>query len=86
MQENERGKNYWQFNYSLLQDKDYVKVVKYVIKETIETYKSNNNNNNIRNGDNISKDNAQFAINDQLLLEILGIAITPRNHFSLTEI
>ena len=67
LHENERGREYWKFNNTLLKDKDYVNVVKLQIQETINLYsrnKFNNNNNNV-----------EFRINDQLFLETLLMVI-----------
>ena len=81
LNQNERGTSYWKFNNSLLKDKDYIQLVKKSIKEVTDTYKihnnqqnrdtsdNNNNNNNESNGENA------YSINDQLLLEMILLAI-----------
>ena len=65
-QENNSGKGYWKFNNSLLKDKKYVDSIKKVIEDVKQTYGTN-----IRPGENISNQNLQFSINDQLFLETL---------------
>ena len=69
-QENNRGKGYWKFNNSLLKDKKYVDTIKKVIEDVKQTYGTN-----IRPGENISNQNLQFSINDQLFLETLLMII-----------
>ena len=98
LNQNERGKSYWKFNNSLLNDKDYIQLVKKSVEEVKNTYKivniqqnrvnldnnnnNNNNNNNSNNNDNnnIFNNNNNnihntYSINDQLLLEMILLAI-----------
>ena len=63
---NERGHGYWKFNNSLLNNKDYIKLVKDTIQEVIDTYKTND-------AQVINK--IGFSINDQLFLETLLMII-----------
>ena len=49
-----------------LKNKDYIKLVKYTIQETIDTYKTNEKH---------AINNIEFSINDQLFLETLYMFI-----------
>ena len=83
--QNERGRSYWKFNNSLLKDKDYIKlvkqsIVKQSIKEVTNTYKINNNmqdtvNLEENNNENEAIEEDSYPINDQLLLEMIILAI-----------
>ena len=70
--DSERGRGYWKFNYTLLKDKDYVSLIKNTIDDVKKTYISNENN---LNHGNISNEEIQFHINDQLFLETLLMMI-----------
>ena len=61
----ERGRGYGKFNNTLLKDKDYVSLIKNTrtIDDVKKTYVSNENN---LNHGNISNEEIQFNINDQL--------------------
>ena len=61
-----RGRGFWKFNSSLLQDKDYVDIVKNVIKETVEKYSINVNSSN---------NNCNFDVDDQTFFEMLKLEI-----------
>lgn len=90
LNQNERGRGYWKFNNSLLRDNDYIQLVKKTIEEVKNTYKidiilGNNNENNISNSSNTNYNNnndkngnnkeKEYTINDQLLLEMILVAI-----------
>ena len=71
-----------EFNNSLLKDKDYIKLVKQSIKEVTNTctYKINNNmqdtvNLEENNNENEAIEEDSYTINDQLLLEMIILAI-----------
>ena len=70
--DSERGRGYWKFNNTLLKDKDYVSLIKNTIDDVKKTYVSNENN---LNHGNISNEEIQFHINDQLFLETLLMMI-----------
>ena len=70
--DSERGRGYWKFNNTLLKDKDYVSLIKNTIDDVKKTYVSNENN---LNHGNISNEEIQFNINDQLFLETLLMMI-----------
>lgn len=70
-QDTERGKGYWKFNNTLLKDKKYIDQVKNTIKEVKTTYCINNEN----NIEQMSNDDLNFNINDQLFLETLLMMI-----------
>ena len=70
--DSERGRGYWKFNNTLLKDKDYVSLIKNTIDDVTKTYVSNENN---LNHGNISNEEIQFHINDQLFLETLLMMI-----------
>lgn len=85
--EQARGKEYWEFNNSLLKDKNYIKIVKDTINEVLSLHvketngglKNTNNNNNsngsMNNNNNSNYHNKEFIINDQLLLETILMMI-----------
>ena len=78
LNKNDRGRSYWKVNNSLLKDREYIQLVKKVIVDVTNTYRVNNNqqhrenlnNNNENDDDNTDNENA-YAINDQLLLEMI---------------
>ena len=72
LQDSKRGRSYWKFNNSLLEDKKYIEQVKNTIKEVKTTYLINNQNNNI---EDISDYDLNFNIGDQLFLETLLMMI-----------
>ena len=59
-----RGRGVWKFNNSLLNDPEYVNIVKTTIQETIDQYKTEEHGENTR-----------FSINDQLFWETLKLMI-----------
>ena len=63
-----RGRAYWKFNNTLLKDKDYVSLIKNSIDDVKKTYVSNEIN---LNHGNISNEEIQYNINNQLILETL---------------
>ena len=69
LNENERGRGYWKFNNSLLKDQKYIKLVKDIISEVIQTYSPNNSSGNVENQP------TEFSITDQLFLETLLLMI-----------
>lgn len=74
--DNEKGYGYWKFNNILLNDVEYVKKIKNIIKENLDRYSLVNNNNNDINGNNHqSSEKREFMINDQLLLETILLTI-----------
>ena len=66
----ERGKGFWKFNVSLLQDENYVKLVKNCILSVIQQY--NNPNYPYTEG---NYDTCNFTIDFQTLLEMLKLEI-----------
>ena len=60
-----RGPGYWKFNANLLYDDNYTKLVRTVIKQTIDEYYIAGDNN----------ENIVYSINDQLLFEIIKMRI-----------
>ena len=70
--DSERVRGYWKFNNTLLKDKDYFSLIKNTIDDVNKTYVSNENN---LNHGNISNEEIQFNINDQLFLETLLMMI-----------
>ena len=71
LSQNEKGRSYWKFNNSLLRNTDYINLVKKSIGEVLETYKvRGNHTNNYQN-----KNDEKYTINDQLLLEMILVAI-----------
>ena len=74
--QNEHGRGYWKFNNLLLKDKDYITVVKETINEVKNTYiRKNNDMTDEANTQNISNEQIEFTINDQLFLETLLLMI-----------
>ncbi|KAJ8029880.1 hypothetical protein HOLleu_29396 [Holothuria leucospilota] len=63
------GRSYWKFNTSLLQDNEYVNLVKNTIRETVLNYVATLING--ENVENIPKHYIQFRISESLLLEVL---------------
>ena len=72
MIDSERGRACWKFNNQLLKDKNYVSLIKNAIDDVKKTYVSNENNSN---HGNISNEEIQSKINDQLILETLFMMI-----------
>ena len=72
LNQNEKGRSYWKFNNSLLRDSEYIKIVKKTIGEVLDTYKVKNNKENEPHTENTG---IIYTINDQLLLEMILIAI-----------
>ena len=72
LQENERGRWYWNFNNTLLKDKNYIEEIKNTIEEVKNTYIINDN---VNERVNISNEQMKFNINDQLFLETLLMVI-----------
>ena len=68
-----KPKNYWKFNNSHLNNKDYVKEIKKVISNVIEQY--SNTSSDAENGNQNSEDNFQLNINPQLFFETLLLEI-----------
>ena len=64
--EHERGKGTWKFNNRLLQDEEYIKIVKDCIDEVIGQYKTEDNENMF---------DIKFSIDDQLFWETLKIML-----------
>ncbi len=64
-----RGKGVWKFNNSLLYDREYVNLVKKVILETENLYRSEENANDVH------PENLLFNISDQLFFETLKLQI-----------
>ena len=72
LNQNEKGRSYWKFNNSLLRDSEYIKIVKKTIGEVLDTYKVIKNKENEPHTENTG---IIYTINDQLLLEMILIAI-----------
>ena len=64
-----RGPGYWKFNANLLYDDNYTKLVRTVIKQTIDEYYIAGDNN----------ENIVYSINDQLLFEIIKMRIRSKS-------
>ena len=64
---NKRGKGYWKFNAQLLQDTEYINIVKNCIKETVQEY--------FVSGDCEDLMNVELSCNDQMFFEILKMKI-----------
>ena len=71
--DSEKGRGYWKFNNTLIKDKDYVSLIKNTIDDVKKTYYVSNEN--ILNHGNISNEEIQFNINDQLFSETLLMMI-----------
>ena len=70
----ERGTTYWKFNNSLLKDLKYVQEIKQVIQNVKEQHASEDQT-ELADIKDISNQNKQFNINDQLFFEVLLIEI-----------
>ena len=72
MLDSQRKRGYWKFNNTLLKDKDYASLIRNTIDDEKKTYVRNENK---LNHGNISNEEIQFNINDQLFLETLLMMI-----------
>lgn len=71
LNQNEKGRSYWKFNNSLLKDTTYIELVTKTIGQVLDTYKTRENQENI----NDKHTETKYSINDQLLLEMIFVAI-----------
>ncbi len=62
-----RGRGFWKFNTSLLQDQEYIHIVKQTIRDTVERYALPDQD--------INNPNVPFNISDQLFFETLKMEI-----------
>ena len=65
----QKGRGTWKFNNSLLQDRDYVNIVKQSISETVEQYSQQINH------QDINPYEIEFSIDDQLFFEMIKLNI-----------